>query len=86
MRGGGGWCVIYSEKHNVECEMRTLKKIKTCRPCAYQMEGLVVWIIQIDVLQLPPMLWLRFGSVFRWMAVGHSECVRTLLAGAVVEH
>ena len=50
------------------------------------MEGLVVLIIQIDILQLPPMLWLRFGSGFRWLAVGHGEGVRTLLAGAVVKH
>ena len=50
------------------------------------MEGLVVWIIQIDILQLPPMLWLRFGSGFRWPEVGHGEGVQTLFASAVVEH
>ena len=50
------------------------------------MEGLVVWIIQIDILQLPPMLWFRFGSGFRWPAVGHVEVVRALFAGAVIEH
>ena len=60
-----------------------LKKIKTC---AYQMGGLVVWIIQIYILQLPHMLWLRFGSVFRWLAVGHGEGVWTLFDSAVVEH
>ena len=83
---GGRWCVIHSEQHVVECKMRTLKKIKTCSPCAYQIECLVVWIIQIDILKLPPMLWLRFGSGFRWLAVGHGEGVRTLLSGAVFEH
>ena len=50
------------------------------------MEGLVVWIIQINTLQLPPMLWLRFGSIFRGLAVNHGEGVQTLLAGAVVEN
>ena len=50
------------------------------------MEGLVVWIIQIDILQLPPTIWWRFGSGFRCTAVGHGEGVRTLFAGAVVEH
>ena len=50
------------------------------------MEVFVAWIIQIDILQLPPMLCLRFGSVFRWLAVGNGEGVRTLLAGAVVYH
>ena len=59
--------------------MRTLKN-------AYQMKGLVFWIIQINILQIPPMLWLRFGSGFRWLAVGHGEGVRKLLAGAVIEH
>ena len=50
------------------------------------MEGLVVWIVQIDILQLPPMLWLRFGKGFSWPAVGNGEGVRTLFASAVVEH
>ena len=50
------------------------------------MEGLVVWVIQIDILQFPPMLWLRFGSGFRWPAVGRGEGVWTLFTGAVVEH
>ena len=50
------------------------------------MEGLVVWIIQVDILQLTPMLWLRFGSGFKWLLVVHGEGVRALLAGAVVEN
>ena len=83
---GGHWCGIHSEQHAVEYETRTLKKIKTCSPCTYQTEGLIVWVTQIDILQLPPMLCLRFGSGFRGMAVVHGEGVRTLLAGAVVEH
>ena len=50
------------------------------------MEGRVVWIIQITILQLLPMLLLRFGRGFRWLRVGYGEGVRTLLACAVVEH
>ena len=50
------------------------------------MEGLVVWIIQIEILQLPTMLSLRFESGFRWPEVGHGEGVRTLFAGADFEY
>ena len=50
------------------------------------MEGLVVCIIQIDILNIHPTLWLRFGSVFMWLVFSYGEGVRTLLAGAVIEH
>ena len=50
------------------------------------MERLVVWIIQIDVLQLPPMLRWVFTSGCGWLAVGHGEGVWQLLRGGVVEH
>ena len=39
------------------------------------MERLIVWIIQIYVLQLPPMLQWVFGSEFGLLAVGHGEGV-----------
>ena len=61
-----------------------LKKIKTCPRCTYQIERLVVWIIQIDVLQLSPMLRWVFRSGFGWLAVGHGEGVWQLLGGGVV--
>ena len=67
----------------MECD---LEKIKTCPRYTYQMERLVVWIIQIDVLQLPPMLRWVFSSRFGWLAVGHGEGVWQLLGGGVVEH
>ena len=50
------------------------------------MERLVVWIIQINVLHLPPMLPWVFSSGFGWLAVGHGEGVWQLLGGGVVEH
>ena len=50
------------------------------------MERLVVWIIQIDVLQLPPMLWWMVRSGFGWLAVGHGEGVWRLLGGEVDEY
>ena len=63
-----------------------MKKKISCRQCTYQIEGLVVRIVQIDILQLLPMLRWVFGSGFRWLTVGHGEGVRTLLAGGIVEH
>ena len=66
--------------------MRTLEKQEKTRWCAHQIEGLVVWIIQIDILQLPPFLQCRFGSGFGWVVGGHGEGVLTLRAAEVIEH
>ena len=78
--------LIRRRRNVVEFLNGTMKKINTCRPCNDQIESLVVKIIQIDILQLPPMLRWVFGSGFRWLTVGHGEGVRTLLAGGIVEH
>ena len=50
------------------------------------MERLIVWIIQIDALQIPPMLQWVFRSVFGRLAVGQGEGMWQLLGGGVVEH
>ena len=50
-----------------------LEKQEKNRWCAHQIEGLVVWIIQMDILQLSPFLQCRFRSGFGWVVGWHGE-------------